>query len=215
MMDKRNLIKLSLISFLSGITIGFLGLIFMARAGELKQNIDIKSFTLGYREGYADAINKILQQYKALKFTEKDTEILRNLLIGKGKHYLSVFKVKCGKDYYLFTPVSLEDFPDLFRLSERKANFLQGWYVYIDTTDIPTEEAGLLKYLAKLTGLNPFWKGRLLVFSVESSEAEALNLKTQLNNLFGRYLKNPPKVVYTHITTKSDEAELLRQVENF
>jgi hypothetical protein len=193
----------------------FLSLFCLTGAFFLSFGLDKESFEAGYREGYADAINKITQQYKALKFTEKDTEILKNLLTGKGRYYLSVFKVKCGKDYYLFTPVSLKDFPELLRLSERKANFLQGWYVYVDTTDIPTEEAGLLKYLAKQIGLNPFWKGRLLVFSVESSEAEAVNLQEKLNRLFKEYLKNPPEVIYTEITTESDEAEILRQVENF
>jgi len=64
-------------------------------------------------------------------------------------------------------------------------------------------------------GLSPFWKGRLLVFAVVPSEAEAIELVKKLNGTFKRFLKKPPKTVFSYLSASSDNAYLLMNAENF
>ena len=181
-------------------------------------SFDLASFLEGYRAGYNDASVKVSQECKLLKNSKEDTEFLKKLLEGKGKRYISVFKTKCGKDYFLFVPLSEKDFSGLLKgiIEQKTLSFVPGYYVYVDTTSIPVEVAGVLKYLAKTQlGLSPFFKGRLLVFAVVPSEAGAIELTKKLNKTFARVLKNPPRVVYTYLSTSSDNAYLLMNAENF
>jgi len=179
----------------------------------------LKGFLAGYRQGYEDALSKIQTETKVVEKLRKETRILNELLKNpQYRKYLYLYKTKCGKEYYLFLPQGAKDFPNLLKVSEelkKQIKIPEGYYVFIHTTELPTEIVGLLKYLATQKGFNPFFIKDMLVFAVEPTEASASYDTEVLNSLFQKYLKTDVKAVYKYISSKTDDADLLLKTENW
>ena len=179
----------------------------------------LKGFLVGYRQGYEDALSKIQTETKVVKKLQKETRILDKLLKNQQyRKYLYLYKTKCGKEYYLFLPQDAKDFPDLLKVSEelkKQLKIPEGYYVFIHTSELPTEIVGLLKYLAIQKGFNPFFVKDLLVFAVEPTEASASYDTEVLNKLFQKYLKVGVRTVYKYISPKTNDVDLLLKTENW
>jgi len=196
-----------------------LALLFATFGFAFADRFDVNSFVEGYKAGYNDAIDRISSQVKAICSLRKTTKILEELLLNpKAKKYFLVYKTKSGKEYYLFIPADYRDFPELTRIAveaKQRAMFVPGYYVYIPVETVPIELLGLMKFLAEQKGYEPFFKGKLLVFNIDATEASAQRDVRVLKELFSKYLKNFPEPNYKYLSPKSNDLELLMQVENF